>query len=471
MQLTTTTDRSRRSVYTTTSVLVGLVVFFAIHVAPKASAQEWTPNFRGADSSGARARTGGEWLEDRNRIEGAGIRTGNLELHPGIGAEAGWDSNIFYDDENRVSSALLRVTPHLMLSTLGAERSTAGVDPNRTPSVVFRGGLAASFIHFFADNVRDSVQGDAGFNLHLAPSRPVSLVVFDNLGHSIRPFTENPTGGKLDYARTNNTAGLTTIFSSRSKVLEASLGYQFGIDYFHGQEFQFNNNLAHTGIVGGTWRFFPFTAAVYRGEFIGQNYTDPSLTPTALVSDNFRMNNQVGLNGAITPRLSATVLAGYSAGFYQLGDDFDGVIGTAELRWAFRETAHVGAGYNRSYNTSFIGNFFLLNEGYVTADAMFGGVFHLRGRVGLGTQGYGLVLAPDATNLVGNMPYRDDLRAIASVFGEYRATNWLAFNGTFTYTGVFTDFEYLSDQGTGAPFVDPAQFNKMEAWAGARIFY
>src|ERR1700721_679844 len=36
-----------------------------------------------------------EWLKDRRSNEGAGIREGDLELHPGIAGEVGYDSNWF----------------------------------------------------------------------------------------------------------------------------------------------------------------------------------------------------------------------------------------------------------------------------------------------------------------------------------------------------------------------------------------
>src|SRR4051812_23409192 len=35
------------------------------------------------------------WLGDPRIAEGPGIRTGDLELHPGIGGEVGYDSNWF----------------------------------------------------------------------------------------------------------------------------------------------------------------------------------------------------------------------------------------------------------------------------------------------------------------------------------------------------------------------------------------
>src|SRR5580704_8456803 len=37
-----------------------------------------------------------QWLKDRQYNEGIGIRTGDLELHPGIAGEVGYDSNYFY---------------------------------------------------------------------------------------------------------------------------------------------------------------------------------------------------------------------------------------------------------------------------------------------------------------------------------------------------------------------------------------
>src|SRR6476469_9159257 len=69
-----------------------------------------------------------EWLKDRAYQEGAGIRTGDLEVHPGIGGEIGYDSNYLlrsHKDGPNVSNAaplapvegagMLRITPSLSL--------------------------------------------------------------------------------------------------------------------------------------------------------------------------------------------------------------------------------------------------------------------------------------------------------------------------------------------------------------------
>ncbi|MDW8362679.1 MAG: hypothetical protein RMK74_09775, partial [Myxococcales bacterium] len=51
------------------------------------------------------------WLEDRRRAEGIGIRVGDLELHPGIGAEVGYDSNVFLQSDTPESSLIARISP------------------------------------------------------------------------------------------------------------------------------------------------------------------------------------------------------------------------------------------------------------------------------------------------------------------------------------------------------------------------
>ena len=36
-----------------------------------------------------------QWLSDRKRAEGSGLRVGDLEIHPGLGAEFGYTSNAY----------------------------------------------------------------------------------------------------------------------------------------------------------------------------------------------------------------------------------------------------------------------------------------------------------------------------------------------------------------------------------------
>src|SRR5258708_2429517 len=73
------------------------------------------------------------WLSDRSSGEGIGIRVGNLELHPGIAGELGYDSNYFLraPSEDPLAAYVLRVTPSISLSTLWAHHGCGAV-PGRT---------------------------------------------------------------------------------------------------------------------------------------------------------------------------------------------------------------------------------------------------------------------------------------------------------------------------------------------------
>src|SRR5512146_2992697 len=71
------------------------------------------------------------WVGRPDFSEGVGIRAGNLEFHPSLGAEFGYDSNYFRSskEEGVVDVFRLRVTPSLTLSTLGKERRNAATPP------------------------------------------------------------------------------------------------------------------------------------------------------------------------------------------------------------------------------------------------------------------------------------------------------------------------------------------------------
>src|SRR5450432_1183576 len=81
------------------------------------------------------------WLADRRYGEGIGIRVGDLELHPGISGEVGYDSNYFLraPEETPVAAYRLRITPSISLATLGGQRSGAGSTAGPT-HVQFRAG-------------------------------------------------------------------------------------------------------------------------------------------------------------------------------------------------------------------------------------------------------------------------------------------------------------------------------------------
>ncbi len=422
---------------------------------------------------------GAGWLADRSRTEGPGFRLGDFELHPGVGVEIGYDSNLFYSD-NPVGAAILRVTPHINISTLGAERrgEDENADSAGTPPVVnFRGGLSASYIAIFNDDTRDNFSLDADLRLTINPERPFSFTIYERLGRSIRPFTESarrPDGEPVNFARIRNEAGATFNFGTDGGIFGGQLGYAFLIDLFEGETFDYANNLTHRVSAGAQWKFLPNTALVYDfqmniGQFINTGEVSAVARP-----DSYRLRSRVGINGAISETWSASAFIGYAAGFYDAPvpvDEYETFVAAAEARWKVSPTASLALGYDRDFFQSFAGVFGRRDRGYINGRVLIAGALFLGLEAGVGNIDFGPQVDETGAPIgVGGTSERSDILVNASIFGEYRFTDWLALSANVGYTGNFTDFQYSRDID-GAIVPDPADFQKFEAWLGVRAFY
>ncbi|MFW5877231.1 MAG: hypothetical protein ACOCXM_10885, partial [Myxococcota bacterium] len=376
------------------------------------------------------------WLADRKNAEGPGIRVGNLELHPGVGIEAGYDSNIFLEKEDPDGSAILRTTAHLLLSTIGKERREEGEateDRQQSQRMLdFRGGLNFSHYHYFHDAVPDNVSGDLFLDATINPNGPFTFRIYDVFSRSVRPFSNRPGVRDVVFGRNRNVAGVNLSLASRSRTLRGNVGYAIDYDFFDDDDFRYANSLTHRVQAGANWKFLPNTALLYELDlrFQGYNKFSAADSPT-LLSDTIRLNNRVGLNGAITNTFSVAALVGYSAGFYDDSrlEDFDSANARVEARWTPRDTVRTSLGYVRDFNPSFVGNTFQRDQVYAKANLMLLGSLLVVPQASVAFAQTDLAVTPDGDPL-GNQLNRESIRLRLSLFSEYRFTNWLAVNAT-----------------------------------------
>lgn len=409
--------------------------------------------------------------EDRAGTEGPGFKAGRLVLHPGLSLEGGYDSNVFLQDTNEEDSFLLRLTGYLDVATEGSIRQTEGdTQQSARQKIEFRGGLGVAYYHFSIDRIADNAAADAHIDFSYNPSQVFSLEVRNVFRRTVRPFSDPNTteGPTIGYGSNNNAATLDLVGRSKSQVLEGRLGYTNQFAFFDADIFQYGNSMTHRVPASLSWSFFPTSALVWDFSYSGQRFDADRLTESpTLLSDNNRAASSIGYNGALTERFSLSVFVGYAVGFYDLGDDFDGVTARVEARWRPRPTVTLTGGFNRDFVPSFIGNFTSMNRLYLETS------FIVSGALELGIKGWvsfdksGLAVTPDGV-LLGNQPYREDIRLFTAFFAEYRFKAWLALFGELGYLADFTDFEYLGVQ----PLVEPtASYQKFQAWLGLRVFY
>ena len=443
------------------------------------------------------------WLPDRNYTEGPGIRLGDVELHPGVVVRGGYDTNVFRADGERFpeeSSAILAVTPHLNVSSLGRLRRAEGEDrdtSNALPTLGFRGGVSATYFHYFLDEGPKNLEADADFLLNILPQRPVSLDVGFGYLRSIRPFAQRrligvpaPTAVKADYIFNVVDPSIRLNFASRSRVLNGYVGYVPRVTIFESPVYDYLNNLQHSIQVGAGWKFLPSTALVYEAQLELQDYMDDfeETNSPVVLSNSKRFRTRLGLNGALTRKLQFRALAGYTAGFFDNGqlDDFEAAIGEAGIIYRFGpgQIDSFSLTYQRSAEGAALGGWVKLDRGSANLVAVLGRVFQLNLEAGAAYVTYGRLAGrlpvadrtlPGDGGVIGLREGggydRDDVRLDGAIRGEYRATNWLAFTADLTAQALITDFDYAAEvQGAGA-LPDPAGYKVFSAFGGVRFHY
>ena len=429
------------------------------------------------------AASGQAWLQDRQFTQGRGIRVGNYELHPGVGVEAGYDSNVFYASSNPTSAFRLRVTPSFYVTTLTQQRSAnSEASSTALPTVNFRGGAALVYHEFVPLSSNDTVSqlrtfgGDANVRFDFFPGRTWQFVLADDFSRTVQAGPTSGSaadvsggflsGGPNSFNRNYNVANAELAFAPPRGTLEMRFGYNFIFNLFDSANYSFYNYLSHQVYARMRWRFLPKTALLFEGSVTPTSYTQPDRSTTGIFS-SYPVTTRVGINGLLTEKLSLMAMVGYTATFFDAGDNADTVVGQAELRWLIAARANVRVGFVRDVANSFFGNYFIRNRGYVSYSQSFGGRFLLSidGGVGLHQFGYIADHAGSHTTIAvtgaDSSGHFTAVRADASLFAEYR------FNDVFGINATGRVMANISDVTLGASAQSIA-WSRFEAFLGVR---
>jgi hypothetical protein len=427
------------------------------------------------------------WLKDRREAEGAGVRTGAFELHPGIAAEAGFDSNWLLRSSStrggianggaaapRLSFFVFRVTPHLFLST---RRELA-------PALVFRLGAAATYRELvgFASSSDDSrnVSVNAEGHLDVYPGRAVSLALDLGYTRSVQPSALGLPEAAFDTSYPH--AGISvTAAPGAGGAFTASLGYSFGAMLFERAAASPFTNFRHEIQLKNRWQFRPRTALFHETLAGVIHYTEKERALNVL-TDSQPLRTRLGLDGLVTPRLSVVLAAGYGASFVDLAQSsarqFDSIIGKAEATVyltpppAIQEDANVtliqsklSLGYIRDFENSYLGNVVGTDKGALDLSWLYGGKFLARLSASVAALRY-----PEVTTQNGRAQTAAFtlLRPDLTLYCEYRFSSSFAVNATVQYTQVLhAGSEVILDYGSSTFALTYA---RTQAFAGVRWF-
>lgn len=462
----------------------------------------------GAICGGARAQEQ-PWLVDRRVGEGIGIRAGNLELHPGVASEFGYDSNYFQraggDTEEVIPTLRLRLTPSLSVASLGTQRGAAGVQTASPPEVSFRATGSATYGELFAlsggstavEAARKQryLSGALGLKVDLRPGRPLGGDLLADVRRIMEP--SNSPEDDVAFDRDVVRLGGGVLWRPGGGVFDWRLGYELRLNFFEGAQLRDLTNRHQYLKTGGRWRFLPRSALVYDGEIGSIHYTSPN---NLVLKDSRPLRTRIGYQGLITRRFGLLALGGWGASFYRPSyaapvEDFDSFIGQGELRWFVvpqptlpEEGVRVGlssvaVGYLRDFSNSYLTDYYQRDRGYLSLHYLLGGVLVVMAEGGVTHVSYPRSYFPTAVDLdpvdgaMDPIELRKDAfgedRVDAQVFGEVRFGDRVGVNATLRFTSALDKASGEDDNRIPVRRDGPSEdlsFTRFEFFVGARWF-
>ena len=292
-------------------------------------------------------------------VEGPGIKIGEgTVLHPVIGIEGGFDSNVFYESTATNAGGILRFLAQIGVGSLSSQRLTPAGDDGGDQNLGFfqyRASLRAAYDWVLSGNNKASDTSGLGIGATGAatvnPMGHLTFNVDDNFMRLIRAANFE-TG--VNTNRDINTFGANLTLHSDSTTLSGMVYYRNTIDVFERSEQSFADRIQHRIGLRPQWRIRPKTllfADVSQGFYgpLGRDSHKVSSKPfTALA----------GIGTLFTPRLSLNLQGGYTNGFYSSGPSFSSIELAAQVGFRYATLGRATLAYELHHEDSINANFY-----------------------------------------------------------------------------------------------------------------
>jgi hypothetical protein len=419
----------------------GLGVLLASRAA---SAQDATIGYQGLPYKATGESNTGIQLSDR------------VLLHAGVGVEAGYDTNVFYQDTNTTSSAIYVVLPYLELTNATRTGPTSSL-------FTFDARVGLQYRRYQSDNpvltpFRNAWMPTAGLLVSTGGGAQFGFGIGDTFSR-IEDAPYNP--GQQPIERDNNQASIEGRWSPGGGRLTTTLRYTNMIDYFQDQTFAYGNSVTNFVTLDAAWRWLPKTAVFIdvRDGYI--TYLNTSDANAEGKYSSLPLYVTAGLRGQLTTTTTATLTVGYQNGFYSSGASTSGLWGStyADVMFTARisDLSRAVLGYRHDFENSVIANFSLNDSVYASY------VQQIAGRLALDLSGrYAHIEYQGFVDTPGHVAERTDNVYQVGASLDYFLRNW-------AYLGV--GYSLLKDKSDYSLNGDSASYVKQQIFGRLGITY
>jgi hypothetical protein len=290
-------------------------------------------------------------------------------LHVGAGAEAGYDTNVFYSNTDAIASPLIRTSLFGDLSNATRTGAAGRISFDARAGLVYR--------RYQSDNAavepfRNAWMPTAGLALS-AGGGQFGFGIADTFARLEDP-PYNPT--TVPITRYNNQASVEGRWAPGGGRITATLRYTNMVDIFQGT-YSFASTDGNYLMLDASWKWLPKTAVFLNAQQGYIFYLNQSEAEANGKSSSFPFVVTAGLRGLLTEKTSATLAVGYTNGFY--GGDFStgGIWGSTylDLSAMLRPTmlSRIVAGFRHDFTNAVVASFSYNDTVYASYDQQIAG--------------------------------------------------------------------------------------------------
>jgi hypothetical protein len=298
-----------------------------------------------------------------------GVRVGEgVILHTGVGVEGGYDTNVFYNDNDKVGSSVMRVTPFVGLTNT----ARSGEIPS---GLFFDSRLSLTYREYFSSesDVTRLRAFTPALNASLEHNSRGTLAV--GLTESYARLQDAPYTrgrGQQMIIRNSNTAAAHLRWAPGGGRLQGLIRYTNTLDIFETEGLKSTNSIGHEGMLDLSWRWLPKTALYLQ---VRQGYITylndlPAAGLKEFKSTSMPLRAVLGIRGLITDKTSISLAFGYQNAFYAQGSSTSGFLGSTtaagELVIMPLMSTRITVGGRHDFQNSVIGNFYYGDGGYAS---------------------------------------------------------------------------------------------------------
>jgi hypothetical protein len=279
-------------------------------------------------------------------------------MHVGAGAEAGYDSNVFYQSFNPQGSAIIRTS--LFADASNATRGGA------TGRISFNLRAGLTYRRYQSENADVQQYANAWMpSAGLALSMGSGQLGFGLADTFVRLEDPPYNANQPPITRYNNQASAELRWAPGGGRLTGTLRYINMIDVIQG-DFSYATSMTNAVMLDASWKWLPKTAIFVN---VTQGFVTYLEEPTPK-TPSYPLRATAGLRGLLTEKTSVLLALGYTNAFYSSGASTNGIWGStfADLSFTVRPTmlSRVVLGYRHGFENSVISNFYYSETAYAS---------------------------------------------------------------------------------------------------------